>query len=67
MPRVIVKVKPTGNQVAIDIDGEGFKGKQCDGVLNRFVAAVGSDPNAVKTEQKPEYAMEGEQEAERMG
>lgn len=67
MPRVIAKIKPVGNQVSIDIDGEGFRGKQCDGVLDRFVAAVGGDPNAIKTEHKPEYAMELGQETERMG
>lgn len=66
MPRVIAIIKPVGNRVAIDIDGEGFKGKQCDGVLDRFVTAVGGDPNAIKTEHKPEYATELGQQTEQV-
>lgn len=65
MPRVIVKLKPTGNQVAVDVDGEGFRGKQCDGVLDKFVVAATGDANALaRTSVKPEYAMETSQEAE---
>lgn len=65
MPRVIVKLQPDGNRVNIDIDGEGFQGKTCDGVMDRYVKAVGGDPNAVKTELKPEYAMETSQQTMR--
>lgn len=64
MPRVIVKITPVGNQVTVDIDGEGFRGKQCDGVLDKFVAAAGGNASKAATQQKPEYAMETGQETQ---
>jgi hypothetical protein len=50
--------------VHIDLDGEGFKGKACDGVLDKFVQACGRNPGEVTTNLKPEYAMETGQETE---
>jgi len=57
MPRIIAKIKPVGNQVSVDLDGQGFKAKECD-VLDQFAAACSADPNNVRTELKPEYSLE---------
>jgi hypothetical protein len=65
MPRVIIKLKPEGNQVHVDVDGQGFQGKACDAALDRYVKAAGGDPNAAATEHKAEYAMETSQQTMR--
>lgn len=66
MPRIIVKTQVVGNQVAVDIDGQGFKQKECD-VLDQYVKAAGGDPAAARVDYKPEYAMESTQQAEGLG
>jgi hypothetical protein len=58
VPQVKIQIKPVGNQVLVNVDGQGFKGKTCDRVVNRLVAAMGGDPANAKTEYKPEYAAE---------
>ncbi len=64
MPQVQIDIFPGGK---IAVEGKGFTGKACDGIIDPFVRALGRDPASLAQEYKPEYLTEGGQQAQAEG
>lgn len=56
MPKINVEI---GRNGSVKLEGVGFTGKACQGVLDTFTRALGADPTAVSREAKPEMFEQG--------